>query len=81
MTQRTSADIAADIADYRAARTALVKGERVADVWRDGRRVTYATITMGEVQAAINDLTREYSEALAVEAGGPRRTAIGTGYA
>lgn len=81
MTQRTSTEIAADLADYRAARSALIKGERVKDVWRDGRRVTYAEISAEDVNKAIAQLEGEYEQAILVEAGKPRRSAIGVGYA
>lgn len=74
---RTTTEILADLTVYRAARTALVAGERVEDVWRDGRRIRMSTITMGEVQSAIKELEREYAAAEAAEAGRPRRRAIG----
>lgn len=75
--QRTSAEIAADIADYRAARTALIKGERVTEVWREGRRVVYAGVSLKDIDAALADLAREYESAVAVEGGGRRRRPIG----
>ena len=48
--QRTTTEILADLADYRAARTALVKGERVEDVWRDGRRMRLSSVTLDEIK-------------------------------
>lgn len=75
--QRTTTEILADLAAYREARTALVTGERVEDVWRDGRRMRLATLTLGEINKAIADLEREYQTASDVEAGKPRRRAIG----
>lgn len=77
MTQRTTTEIAADLAAYRAARTALVTGERVEDIWKNGRRMRFSTMTLGEINAAINDLMREHEQAVAVEAGSPRRRPIG----
>lgn len=75
--QRTTTEILADLTAYRAARTALVSGERVEDVWRDGRRVTFSSMTLSEINSAIDDLNREYSAAAAVEAGTARRRPIG----
>jgi len=76
--QRTTTEILADLTAYRAARTAIVAGERVEEVWRNGRRVVYASITLAEVNSAIADLQLEFKQAEAVEAGKPRRAAIGT---
>lgn len=75
--QRSSTDIAAELAQFRAARAALINGERVVDVWREGRRVTYPKSSLNEINAAIADLTREYEAAVAVEAGSARRRPIG----
>lgn len=75
--QRTSAEILTDLTAYRAARSALVKGERVEDVWRDGRRMTLASVSLEDINAAISDLEREYEQAVAVESGKPSRRPIG----
>ncbi len=80
MTQRTTTQIAADLAAYRAARTALVNGERVTEVWRDGRRMIMASITLPQVETAIANLEREYAQAEASEAGRPRRRPINLAY-
>lgn len=74
---RPIADIEADIADARAARAALVKGERVTEVWRDGRRLTFAGITMPQVNDLLDTLNRELGAAQAEAEGRPRRRAIG----
>ena len=37
-----------------------------------------ATLTLSEINQAIKDLEFEYNQAAAVEANGPRRSAIGT---
>lgn len=76
--QRTTTEILADLTLYRAARTSLVTGERVEDVWRDGRRMRLASLSLTEINEAIASLQFEYQQAAAVEAGGPRRSAIGT---
>lgn len=76
--QRTTTEILEDLTAYRTARTALVVGERVEDVWRDGRRMRLASMSLSEINQAISDLQFEYSQAAAVEAGGSRRSAIGT---
>jgi hypothetical protein len=77
VTQRTTTEIAADLVDYRAAKSALVKGERVTEVWRDGRRMIMASITLPQIEAAIDNLLREYEGATEVEAGRPARRPIG----
>lgn len=77
MTQRSSTDIAADLAAARAAKTALVSGERVESVNRDGRGMRLASLTLGEINEAIRDLQREYEEAVRIEAGQTGRRAIG----
>jgi hypothetical protein len=74
--QRTSTEIAAELTSFRAARAALVNGERVVEVWRDGRRVTYGGASLKDIDAAIADLTAEYEAAVAVEAGKTRRRPI-----
>lgn len=76
MTQRSSTDIATDLAAARAARSALIAGERVENVMRDGRRVGYAGVSLKEIEAAIATLEREYEAAVAVEAGSTRRRPI-----
>ncbi|MFC4255394.1 hypothetical protein GRI97_08145 [Altererythrobacter xixiisoli] len=76
MTQRSTTEIGADLVDYRAARSALVKGERVEDIWEDGARMKLAGLSLADINAAIADLEREYEAASQAEAGRPRRRAI-----
>jgi hypothetical protein len=83
MTQRTSTVIAAELAQYRDARAALVKGDRVESVNRDGRGMRLASMNLADINTAIRDLEREYDQAVAVESGdanAPRRTGIGLRY-
>lgn len=80
MTQRTSTEIAAELAEFRAARAALLKGERVESVSRDGRAMRTSTVTLESLNNAIRELEREYAQAVNVEAGGGRRAAIGVVY-
>ncbi|QZP06807.1 gpW family protein [Caenibius sp. WL] len=80
MTQRTSAEIAAELAIYRQARTKLINGERVVDVWRDGRRMRLAEASLDEINSAIDALEREYEQAEAAENGRPRRRPIYLGW-
>lgn len=77
-TLRSSTDIATELADLRTARAALLKGERVDEVWRDGRRVIYAGITLKDIDAAIAADMAEYDQATASESGARTRSAIGT---
>lgn len=80
MTQRTSTEIATELATFRTARAKLVNGERVEDVWRDGRRMRFATMSLDDFNSAIASLEREYAQALAAEAGTTRRRPIGLAY-
>lgn len=73
MIQRLSTEIASDIALYRAARTALVTGERVESLSRDGRGMRLATLSLNDIESAISRLEREYAAAVNSEAGGAGR--------
>jgi hypothetical protein len=77
MTQRTSAEILAELTEFRAARAALIKGERVEDVWRDGCRMRLSKVSLADMNTAISGLENELESALAVEAGQRPRRAIG----
>lgn len=74
---RSSSEIQTDLAAFRAARAALIKGERLEDVWRDGRRMRFSRLDLTDMNRAIADLERELEAALAGEAGQPRRRPIG----
>jgi len=76
----TADEIRADIAAVRDQRLALVKGERVKEVWRDGRRLTFSEITLDGIGKVLTALNQELAEALADEDGTPRRRAIGIRY-
>jgi hypothetical protein len=78
--QRTTTEILTDLVSARAARMALANGERVEDVWRDGKRLRFTTMTLDEMQTLIAGLESEYAQAAAVEGGGRRRRAISLGY-
>lgn len=77
MTQRTSVDIASELAEFRAARAKLIKGEQVESVNRDGRAMRLTGPSLSEVNDAIRELEREYEMAVITERGGSRRSAIG----
>lgn len=76
----TAADIAADLVLLRAARTKLAVGERIEDVWRSGRRLVYATVTLKDLDALIQKRENDLAAAEAGEAGRPRRRAISLGW-
>lgn len=83
MMQRTTTEIAAELAEFRAARGKLLRGELVQDVSRDGRRMKMANLSLADINEGIRELEREYAQAASIEDGNaaaPRRTAIGTGY-
>ena len=77
----TADEIRADIAAVRAQRLALANGERVKDIWRDGRRLTFSEITVDGIAKVLAALADELAEAIALEDGTPRRRAIGIRYA
>lgn len=80
MTQRTPTEIAAELAQVRAARTALATGQRVTDVWKDGRRMTFSAMSMTDFDTLIASLERELDAATSVARGGRRRRAIALGW-
>lgn len=71
----TVADIQADIDAVREARRALAAGERVDEVWRDGRRLTKGKVTLDGLNTLLDVLKRELAEAQADASGQPRRRA------
>jgi hypothetical protein len=76
----TADEIRADIAAVRDQRLALVKGERVKEVWRDGRRLTFSEITLDGIAKVLAALGEELADAIALEDGSSRRRAIGIRY-
>lgn len=73
MIQRTPTEIAAELADVRAARAAFIRGERVVDVWRDGRRIKFSEMSLADFNTAVTDLEGEYAAAVDSENGRRRR--------
>lgn len=76
----TAAEIAADLDAFRAARRALALGERIKEVWREGRRLVFADTTMEQLNELILVYEKDLESALAGEAGQPRRRAIALAY-
>lgn len=76
----TAAEIAADLVELRAARMALAKGERIKDVWRDGRRLVFSDTTIEQLNSLISVYENDLAAATAAEAGSPRRRAIQLGW-
>lgn len=76
----TAADIAADLVLLRAARTKLAVGERIEDVWRSGRRLVYASVSLSELDKLIARRENDLAFAVASEDGRPRRRAITLGW-
>jgi hypothetical protein len=75
---QTAAEISAELTLLYAARTALATGTKVAEVWRDGRRITYTETSLNDLNTYIAQREADLEQAQAVEAGRPRRRAIGT---
>jgi len=75
---QTAAEIAAELTVLYAARTKLAAGERVEDVWRNGRRMKFTAMTLPQINEAIQQREVDLEQAQAAEAGGSRRQDIGT---
>lgn len=76
----TAADIAADLVVLRAARTKLAIGERIEDVWRAGRRLVFASVSLDEIDKLIMRRENDLAAAEAAEGGKKRRRAITLGW-
>lgn len=76
----TAADIAAELVLLRAARRKLAIGERIEDVWRSGRRLVYATVSLSDLDKLIAKRENDLACATASEDGRPRRRAISLGW-
>ena len=62
------------------ARLAKIEGNRVNDIWRDGRRVRFSDMSIADLDAALTSLRRELERAESVEAGSSSRSAIAVYY-
>ena len=76
----TAADIAEDLTLLRAARRKLAIGERIEDVWRSGRRLVYASVTLSDLDKLIARRENDLACATASEGGRPRRRAVTLGW-
>lgn len=76
----TAADISADLVLLRAARTKLATGQHIKEVWRSGRRLVYADISLRDLDNLIARRESDLACATSVEAGGRRRRAIRLGW-
>ena len=76
----SAADIAADLVVLRQARTKLASGQRIEDVWRSGRRLTYGKVTLDDLNKLITARENDLAAAEATENGRPRRRAIRLGW-
>ena len=72
----TAADIAADLVLLRAARTKLATGEQIKEVWRSGRRLVYAGVSLDDLDNLISRRESDLACATSSESGGRRRRAI-----
>lgn len=76
----TSAEIETRIAEAEAALHALATGQRVVEVWRDGKRMIFSQATIGQLRTYLADLKLELASLTAVADGKPRRRAIGLAF-
>lgn len=70
-------ELQADLDAIRKARLDLAAGNRVDEVWRDGRRLVKGKVTLDGLTALIRIYEQDLDAAQAAEAGRPRRSAIG----
>lgn len=77
---QTAADIQADLDAVRASRRALAAGERVDEIWRDGRRLTMGKVTLDGLTSLIRVLESDLEASSAAESGSPRRRPISLVY-
>lgn len=59
---------------------ALGRGERVKEVWRDGRRIVRESASLKDLNALLDVIDRQIAATTAVAAGRPRRRAIAIGW-
>lgn len=78
MMAQTAAEISAELTILYAARVSLAKGERVDEMMRDGRKMSFGKMSMKDLNELIQQRESDLAQAEAVEAGGTRRQAIGT---
>lgn len=76
----TAAQITTWLTEAETARHQLATGQLITEVWRDGRRIIYAGMTLAALESYIATLRTDLAAATAAEAGRPRRTAIGIVY-
>lgn len=76
----TAADIAAELVLLRAARRKLALGEQIKEVWRSGRRLVYAGVSLEDLDKLIARRENDLACATSSESGGRRRRAIGLGW-
>lgn len=62
------------------ARHKLATGEAVAEIWRDGRRLTFRPTDLSKLNEYIATLDREIAEATAIADGRPRRGPLSVGW-
>lgn len=62
------------------ARHKLAMGESIAEIWRDGRRMTFRAMNLESLDDYIKTLDREIAEAQAVASGRSRRGPISVGW-
>jgi hypothetical protein len=77
---RTTAQVQADLDAAYSARSSIIAGERVTEVSRDGRRLTFERMTLEQANELIDTLERELASAEAISSGRPRRRPISVMY-
>lgn len=77
----TAAELQADLVVLRKARLDLAAGNRVDEVWRDGRRIVNGKVTLEALNNLIAVYEADIVAAINSETGRPRRSAVGVVWA
>jgi hypothetical protein len=73
----TREELEADKAALRSARVSLLGGQSVKEYQRDGRRVVYRDMSVGDINAAISEIDSDLADlAVAAGTGRPRFRAL-----
>lgn len=71
-------ELQADLVELRQARLALARGDRIKDIWRDGRRIMKSEVTLQQLTDLISIYEQDLAAAQATAEGRPRRSPIQT---
>ena len=76
----TTAEIQTRLTEAEAALHALAMGQRVQEVWKDGKKMVFTQANAGQLRAYITSLKADLLDAQALSAGLTRRRVISLGW-